>query len=267
MRPSFELVSFVARSESRVDVLLALAAGPRTRPDLQAETGVPRAALSRILADLRERDLASRNGHHYRVTPLGDRLAADLESLFESVESSRALQRLAEWLPLEEPAVDFDRLASATVTLPTPIDPMSPVKRAAAVVEEAEHVRTFCYSVVHAPILAALRGVSRKGQRLEDVTAAGVFEVVAADPDLAGTAMELFDSGNVELYVYDEGIEPQLVADRTTMFLVADEEGAIQGLVESEDERIRSWAAGRFESLKREAEPLDSVRARELLTP
>lgn len=32
MRPSFELVSFLARSENRVDVLLALAAEPRARP-------------------------------------------------------------------------------------------------------------------------------------------------------------------------------------------------------------------------------------------
>jgi len=59
-----------------------------------------------------------------------------------------------------------------------------------------------------------------------------VFEVVAADPDLAERARELFESGSVELYRHDEGIEPQLItADWTTMFLVTAGEGAIQGLV------------------------------------
>lgn len=268
MRPSFDLVSFVTRAENRVDALLTLASDPRTRSELQAETGIPRATLSRILADFRERDLVSKDGHHYGTTPLGGLVAAELEALFESVESTRALQTLAEWLPLEDLGTDFERLATAEVTLPTPVDPMSPVKRAAAVVEGADHVRTFCYSVVHAPILAALRGVTRRGQRLEGVIAAGVFEVVASDPDLAERASELFESGNVEIYLYDEGIEPQLiVADRTTMFLVTDEEGAIQGLVETDDEAIRSWAERTFEGLKAEAEPLDAEGARELLTP
>jgi predicted transcriptional regulator len=267
MKPPIDLVSFVTRAENRIDVLLTLAAGPQTRPDLQNDTGIPRATLSRILADFRERELVSKDGHQYRTTPLGDLLADELESLFESVESTRALQTLAGWLPLEDLAIDFERLATAEVTLPTPIGPMEPVKRAAAVVEDAEYVRTFCYSVVHAPILAALRGVVRRGQRLEGVIATGVLEVVREDPELAASAQELFASENVEVYLYDEGIEPQLIiADGRTMFLVTDEEGAIRGLVETDDEAILPWAETMFESLKQEADPLDLEAATEVLT-
>ena len=267
MCPSFDLVSFVTRAENRVEALLTLAPGPLTRPELEAETDIPRTTLSRVLADFRDRDLVSREGHHYRTTPFGALVATELESLFESVESTRALQTLAGWLP-EDLADDFDRLATADVTLPTPVDPMAPVKRAASVVEGADHVRTFCYSVVHAPILAALRGVAGQGQRLEGVIAAGVFDVVAADPDLAERARELFESGRVDLYLYDGGIEPQLIiADRTTMFLVTDEEGAIQGLVETGEASILPWAEELFESLRDEAEPVGPEAAAERLTP
>ncbi|WP_338727939.1 hypothetical protein [Haladaptatus sp. DJG-WS-42] len=267
MESPIHLVAFVTRAENRVDVLLALTSEPRTRPKLQDETDIPRATLSRILADFQDRELVSRDGHRYRTTPLGDLISAELESLLESVKSTRALQTLAGWLPLDELAVDFDSLATADVTLPTPIDPMAPVKRAAAVVKDAEHVRTFCYSVVHAPILAALRGVVQRGQSLEGVIAAGVLEVVKDDPELAESAQELFNTGNVEIYLYDEGIEPQLIiADGWTMFLVTDEEGAIQGLVETGDDAILVWAEAMFESLKREAEPLDPEAAAELLT-
>lgn len=268
MESPIDLVSFVMRAENRVEVLLTLASQPLTRPDLQDETDIPRATISRILADFRERDLISRDGHQYWTTPLGDLIAAELQSLFRSVESTRALQTLAGWLPLDDIDVDFERLATAHVELPTPIDPMAPVKRAASVVEDAEHVRTFCYSVVHAPILAALRGIARKGQQLEGVIAAGVIDVVRDDPDLSESARELFQSGAVELYLYEGGIEPQLViADDRTMFLVTDDEGTIQGLVETDDEAILPWAEATFESLKHEADPVTPEAASELLTP
>lgn len=266
MGSSIDLISFVMRAENRVDVLLTLASEPGTRPDIQDETGIPRATISRILTDFRDSGLVERNGHLYRTTPLGDLIATELESLCASVESTRALQTLAGWLPLDDLGVDFDRLATAKVTLPTPFDPMSPVKRAARVVENATHVRTFCYSMVHAPILAALRGVAEKGQRLEGIVAAGVLDVVKDDTELAKAAGELFASGDVELYVYSEGIEPQLViADDRTLFLVTDTEGAIQGLVETDDEAIMPWAEGMFESLKRNADPLSSDEAIEVL--
>ena len=268
MDSPIELVSFVTRAESRVEALLALASEPATRPELQAETGIPRATLSRVLADFRDRDLATRNGHRYRPTPLGEVVAAELSSLFASVESTRALQSLAELLPLEELGLGFDRLAAADVTLPTPVDPMAPVKRAAAVVEDADHVRTFCYSVVHAPILAALRGVTGRGQRLEGVVAVGVLEVVGADPELAESALALLRSETVELSLYEGDIEPQLViADRTTMFLVTDDEGAIRGLVETDDETLLPWAEQFFDALRREADPLVPETAAELLAP
>lgn len=258
MDPPAELVSFVTRAENRVEVLLALASGARTRPELQADTGIPRTTLSRILADFRDRELATRDGHRYRATPLGRRLSAGLEELFDAVASTRALQTLTASLPLEDLGVDFDRFADAEVTLPTPFDPMAPVKRAARVVESAAHVRTFCYSVLHAPILAALQAVVHEGQRLEGIVADGVLQVVAEDAELAGRARELLASEHVTLHRYDGGIEPQLViADGTTMFLVADTDGAIQGLVETDDETVLPWAEALFESLRDAAEPVD----------
>ncbi len=267
MPSPIDLVSFVTRAENRVTVLLAIASGPQTRSELQDETAIPRTTLSRILADFRDRDLVHRSDHRYEPTPLGTHIAGELESLFDSVESTRALQALATRLPLDELAIDFDRLAAAEVSLPTPINPMAPVHRAATVVGDADRVRTFCYSVVHAPILAALQGIAHQGLQVEGVIAAGVLDVVRETPELAESAIDLVESGNVELYLYPDGIEPQLIiADRTTMFLVTDDEGAIQGLVETDDDAILPWAEKRFDSLRRAADPLDPATAAEHLT-
>lgn len=56
MEPSTELVGSVTRSTNRVAALGALLEGPQTRPGLQDTAGIPRATLSRILADFRKRD-------------------------------------------------------------------------------------------------------------------------------------------------------------------------------------------------------------------
>jgi predicted transcriptional regulator len=84
MDSPIDLVSFVTRSESRTEVLLTLATREQTRPELQDETGIPRATLSRILADFRDHDLATRDSHQYQTTLLGDLVATELEALFES---------------------------------------------------------------------------------------------------------------------------------------------------------------------------------------
>lgn len=268
MDEAFELVSFLTRSDSRIAVLRSLSRNAMTRQELQDATGIPRATLSRTLADCRERALVTRDGHRYRVTSFGHLVADELAAFLDSVASIQALHTLSTWLPMDDLDVSLPGLAGAEVTLPTPIDPMAPVKRAADAVEGGDHVRTFCYSVLHAPILAALQGVVHRGQHLEGVIAAGVLQVVADDPELARSATQLFESGAVELYLYEEGIEPQLIiVDGVTMFLVTDEDGAIQGLVETGDDAVVHWAERTFESLKEAAEPLDRDRAVELLTP
>lgn len=268
MNPALDLLTFVTRSENRVRALRTLADGPASRVNLQATTGIARPTLSRILKDFRERDLAMRDGYTFEVTPLGESLASGLADLLENIESAQALQAVAAWLPLADIDIAVGDLDAVSVTLPTPTDPMAPIKRAARAIEGVDRVRAFCYSVVHAPILAECRNVTERGNRFEGVVAAGVLQVVADEPDLRQRLRELVEAGNAELYVREGAIEPQLIiAGRTTMFLVTGADGAIQGLVEIGDEVVLPWAVETFESLRAEARPLTPARVDEVLTP
>ncbi len=268
MDSSFELVSFLTRSENRVTVLDALDDRPASRVELQESTAIPRATLSRILADFRDHELAVRDGYRFELTPLGDHVARELAGLLSSVESMAALQAVAHWLPLDSLELSISDLKGVDVTLPTPIDPMAPVKAAAEVIDDREHVRGFCYSVIHGPILAECQNVIERGHRFEGVIAEGVLDVVASDPKLAERLSELLTDGSADLYVLTDVIEPQLIiADETTMFLVADDDGAIRGLVTIGDELILPWACRTFEEIKQAADPLPPARAKELLTP
>lgn len=267
MEPAFELVAFVARSENRLAALRALAAGPRRRSAVQGATGVPRATLSRILADCRERDLVERRGPEYALTPLGRRFVEALEALLDDVDRHRALQTLADGLPLDELAVDPFDVDDVSVTLPNRVDPMAPIARAADAVETAAVVKGFCYSLLHAPILSITRDLVESGGRFEAVVSAEVLRVVAGDDDLIGPVEALLETGQAEVRVYEGGIDIQfIVADGRVLYLVADEEGAVQGLVETAHPAVRDWAIERFETHRGESERLDPDALTELLT-
>lgn len=258
MDAALDLVSFLARSENRVTVLLAVARNPASRRALQAETGVPRATLSRILADFRERELVTRNGHEYAATSLGRHLAAELRAVLDSIEAGQNLQALDPWLPLS--ALDFEArdLRDARVTLPTPVDPLAPVRRTAEVLGASDRVRGLCDNVVPGVLEALERSVVEDGLRA-DVTVTDVaFEAVSADPALREVVGDLLDTGRLDLRVLDGAI-PLLVieADGTVLLEVADGQGTIRGLVETEADAVRSWFGGTFETYHREADPVD----------
>ncbi len=262
-RPT-ELVSFILLSENRLDVLQSLVSEPATRPALQAKTDIPRATLSRILADFTRRDLAVRDGHRYLATPLGVYLARELRSLFESVDSMARLQTLGQWLRLPDSDIELEDLVGATVTPPTPADPLAPVKRTAAVLTASEHIRGLCNNAIVENIEAVWHGVIEEGWKFEAVVTVDALDVVSQDAAVSELVSEMLTSGRVEVSVY-EGEIPQLVAvaDGTVVFEVTDDEGAIQGLIETEDESIGAWFDSTFETYRRMATPV----VPEVLTP
>lgn len=267
MGSAFELLAFVARSENRLATLRALSTGPRRRSAVQDATGIPRATLSRILADCRDHDLVERTGPEYALTGLGARLVDELEALLGGIDRSRALQTLAHGLPVDDIDVDLFGVEDLSVTLPSRIDPMAPIRRAAAVVETADVVRGFCYSLLHAPILAMTRDIVETGGRFEGVVSADILSHVASDPELVGPVGELLRTGQAEVYIYQGGIETQFIlTEDRVVFLVADDEGAIQGLVETADPALRPWAEARFEAHRAAAQPLDPDTFSDLLT-
>lgn len=247
MDSAFELLAFVARSENRVEALQALEAGPASRAGLQEATGIPRATLSRILADFQARELANRDGYEFSITPLGRLLTRQLEALFSAIEVGAELQSLGPWLPLSELGIGIEDLADARVTFPTPVAPLAPVHRTAAVLEASDRVRGLCNNVIP-ELLRTLGDAIEAGIEIEVVATTEAFEVVSADPASIRTVRDLVDSGSLDLAICPVAF-PQLAIDTdgTVLLLVTDDEGAIQGLVESTNEAVRAWFDDAFE--------------------
>lgn len=259
MNSSLELVAFVTRSENRVMTLGKLVAGPFTRPELQEETNIPRATLSRILADCWQRDLVTKNGHHYQITPLGEYVASQLQSMADSIETLNKLQAIEQWLPVDAFGFDLVDLAGAEVTLQTLADPHAPVNAVLQVLKSAGHLRAVCDNAVHEPIITEWRAVTLRGQRMEAVVTADVVDVIASDPERAARFGEMIVSEHAEGFVYDGDIPCLIaIADETVLLEAADEDGAIKGFIISENDAVYQWAEATVEAYQSEAEPIDA---------
>ena len=259
MEEPLELVTFVMRAENRIEALLALAAGPRTRPELQDNTGIPRATLSRVLADFRDRDLVRRDGHEYATTQLGDHLAAELESLLEGIAAMGTLQNVREWLAVDDFDFPVERLADADVVVPSTGDPTAPIRRAEELLYRAARARVVANSVIPGCLDAVWRAVTEGRQTLEWVGTRAALEVVRDDPELTRQTRELLESGNASAYVHDDGFPQALfVVDATVFAPVTDDAGTVQGHIETDDETVLTWAEETVDAYVREAEPLAS---------
>lgn len=259
MESPINLVSFVTRAANRVDVLLTLSPEPRTRHELQNETEIPRATLSRILADFRNHELVTRDGHQYMTTPLGDLLADELTSLFESVAAMGTLQTVREWLAIDKYEVPIERLADADVIVPEPADPLAPTRRAEDLLGDGSHVRLIASGIVPGCLEAVWRGVTEGRQTFEGVMTAASLNTMAEDPEMKKQAEELFTSDNAAGFVHPEVDLPLIfVVDDLVWIAVTDDSGTIQGHIETTDETVRAWAQGTIDDYAREAKPVSA---------
>lgn len=243
MDASVELVSFVTRAENRVEVLGALADGPATRRELQDMTGIPRATLSRILADFHDRDLVDREGHDYVTTLLGEALAAELQSLFDTVAGMDTIQTLHEWLDVDEYDIPLEQLTDAEVILPTPADPMAPIRRAEERLANGERTRVAGRGIVPSCLEAVWRAVIEGRQSHEAVVTPAALETISADSEMRQQTLDLFDAEDATVWVHQDLDLPFLmVVDDLIWIVVTDDDGTIKGHVETTDERVRAWA-------------------------
>lgn len=81
MHPSLDDAAFLARSASRVEVLVAVGEEPRTREELEAVTAGSRVTVDRTLDDLEERGWIAGSDGRYEGTPTGAFYASEIARL------------------------------------------------------------------------------------------------------------------------------------------------------------------------------------------
>jgi Predicted transcriptional regulator len=258
MDDSLTEIEFLARSENRLAVLRLLAGEPQTRDSLGEATGASQATLGRILEDFRDRSWVQHENGVYTATATGQLIAEGMLSLLETLETEQKLRDIVEYLPAEALGFDLDRLAGATITVPTQTRPSAPLERAVELMSTAEELRAFSHTFNERSLGVVTEEVTAGTQRFQGVFAEPAIEALAADKTLWGRLTDLVVSERAQLRVRPTGIPVAVtVDDETVALLLRDESGVFQATVESADAAVRRWAVDRFEHYWETATPIN----------
>lgn len=180
---ALDTISFLARSPGRIHVLnvLAEADDPHDRASLREETDVPRTTVGRIVTHLHERDLVIEQGRECRITPLGEMLMTEFDSLLRTAVTVETLRPVLRWLPVEELDFGLGQFADADITLATPHDTTAAIDRAIEFIGNGDSVRIVAFGVAPRVIEAAWQATVHGEQTHEFVLAAGAVDALSSD--------------------------------------------------------------------------------------
>jgi predicted transcriptional regulator len=246
---------FVALTR-RWPVLDALRAGPLDRRDLQEQVGVSRPTIHRQLRALRDDGLVTKRNGTFVLTPVGTLAATEFSRMFEVMDTVSALSQMVPWLPVTELNFDLDRLRHAEVTLPRHNDPYAPTRRMLRTIHGADEIRMLTYTFLPEADPAARRCFVEAEQFFEGVLDSTLVRSLLEDPASAAHLRELLTRG-ARISVATEPVPTILtIADQQVIIGAVDDGGSPQGLLVTDDEGIRTWAAETIDDALTRAESL-----------
>lgn len=253
-----EAVEFLARSGNRVETLFQLQSGRTSRSDLRSATGMSQVTIGRVLSDLEERRWIATVGGDYQLTAVGRLVTDALEELIDAVSAASILGDLAPMMPTETYDFELERLASATVIRPEPIDPNVTLRTAARQVAESDHVRILTQAFSAMVIEVLYDRVLAEEMTAECVFSSPVFEALDATREVSEQLVELVAADGASFHSY-EGDIPHIYAvlDDGVGMGIADEEGVPRAILDVSDPVVREWAIETFERYRDEATLVD----------
>lgn len=264
MSSAADEIAFLANSENRVSILCSLTDGPISRNDLDEQIDVSRVTLGRILDELEERRWITQWGQTCAITPLGEWVTEEYLALSGVIESERELRRVIQWFPSDGFGFHISCLADADVTLVSRADASAPISRLIRDVEAGGLIRVFSFAITSQFLETCWRQVTAGSVSYEWVFTSAVLDVLMSSEKMAAQSREMLQSDRAEYRLVEEEIPYTVIISRDHANLrLADAAGAATALIQSDDDRVRSWAESTFEDYWAEGTPV----AADVFTP
>lgn len=249
-------LSYLARAEVRVRLLGRLAAeGPLNRDRLR-EGGVARETLRRTLTEFESRGWATATGNRWRATPLGIYVAGAVATCLDELAAADGVADAVALLPPGAHSLGLEPYLDATVVHASRGDPLRPVRRALEPLRESTDVDLLAGAVTVEALAASTDGVNA-GQRFRAVFDAPTVAAIRDDPELTAATEDLLGGETAQLWAVDEELGYSAgLADGAVAFGLVDDGGAPAAYLETDDDRVGEWFAGRFAALVDAADPL-----------
>jgi predicted transcriptional regulator len=253
-------VAFLVRSPNRGAVLTTLATSAADRAELRERVGVSRVTVGRITTDLERRGWVERIGTEYRATRAGRVVAAAYERFLATVDTTRRLDPLLEFLPVESFEFALTELADAEVVAPTPASPGRHLARLRDLFEASAEAWMVVHAVAPRVVASSYRASRTNGLVTRGVVTPEVIDAIRADAAVRERVHEMVDRGDMVIYERPSVPVQFGVFDETTAVSADDEAGVPRGIVVTDSSAVREWALDRFESFGEDATPLDAAR-------
>ena len=235
-------VAFVARSETRASILQTLDERPHERRDLAAATDTPRSTLGRTLRELEERGWIEQNGRVYDTTTAGTLVVEQFVPLLDTVTVVQLLGDAIELLPRDEPGLTIEDFADARFVTATEMDPIAPFNHGLEQLHEATQFRCVARTAPPQYVAAIHEGVVTERFTAECVLDDSYLAGLGDDPESTGRWQEIAE-GPSTVRQYQEPIGfVLLVLDKVVHLFLCNEKGETQGLLESTNPAVLSWA-------------------------
>lgn len=253
-----DVLSFLADSPVRGQLLGALADGPARPSDLRDEIGVSRATVHRNLNVLCERGWVRKEDGGYLATTAGELVHDRFGSFRRHLATIDRFEPLLEVVPADA-VPPLSALATAELVTAGPDQPHAPVMRYVDELVASETSRVRGLSPVQSEMFD--RGheqLLEAGVETELVLPADLLDGQDGRDELAAAlAIDGFD-----VYEVPESPGFGLAVTEDRAFLGGyDADNQLQALAVGESEAFRSWAAERFESTRDRAAQVGGQRA------
>lgn len=249
-------IAFLTRSETRVGVLRAVEAESRTRRELATVTETPKSTLSRTLGELEERGWIERNGRVYELTTAGSLVVERLVPFLRTVTVLQKLGDTVELLPLDETELDVQHLADAKFVTPTEMVPTAPFDYGIEQLQESSRFRCVARTAPPRYVEAIHTGVVTCRFTADCVLGGTYLDDIGDDHESKEWWREIADSSST-VRRYEEPISfVLLVLDETVHLWLCDGEGESQGIVESENPAMLTWANKTVDRYLEQARPI-----------
>ncbi|ELY50195.1 helix-turn-helix transcriptional regulator [Natronolimnohabitans innermongolicus] len=253
-------IEFLVSSDHRVGVLEALARDPCTRDELRTATGASSPTMGRILSDFQERHWIDRDGQTYRLTGLGEFVASRFEEFKSAMAYQRRLCEIWPWLPHEIDGFSVELFTDVVVSRPGPGYPYKPIERLTDLITTAGTMRGFGMALLKSGNLEPFFDHVLEGLECEYIYPPAVFEdLLSWDEE---TVMKTARRANYTVLLHD-GLPLDdrcgicVFDDRVSICCYDTETGALQLLVDTGSDEMRTWAASYYEQFRDEARPLE----------
>lgn len=247
-------LSFLARAESRIRVLEVLSTTePTTQRALREEIPQSRSTIIRAVDSLAETGWVRKESKGVRLTPVGALVIEEFLDLVESVGNAEELTPFLERFPLSEFEIGIDDMRDGALTVATDGDPLAPVRRHTERLRTTTEFRAVLPSVGIEPI-KAIHERTLAGELEAEFAVPPSVERTIRSEEFAPLFEEMLATGRLTIYLSDSvSFFLGLVDEEMTQIGVEDDEGIPRALLETWNERVRSWAETFFTDTRRAA--------------